>query len=344
MKYCNIWDYENAAYPFQIFVGGRGTGKTYSALAGALERKKHFIFMRRRDKELKALMDKRGAEGYNPFKKYNTNNGTNIGIYKFGEDTALIGPRTVDEKGRLVPSGEPIGHACALSTVASIRGIDVSECDDWFYDEFIKERHVPKMEGECEALLNAYETFNRNRELEGCPPMRLWLLANSNDIYNAIFVGLGIVSTVEKMIAQNKSDLYISDRKLAIHLLDPAEEFLKAKENTALAALTKGTQFYNMAFKNEFAYNDFSHIKQMSVKGMIPVAAIDTCYIWRRKGSGEYYISYTPARVPVFNSHIDSDARLFSRKFAIKLYEPYIKGKVSFESYELKEFLLDFIL
>ena len=56
MEYINIWKYKDEHYPFQIFIGGRGTGKTYSALEGCLNGKiednKKFILMRRTAQEM----------------------------------------------------------------------------------------------------------------------------------------------------------------------------------------------------------------------------------------------------------------------------------------------------
>ena len=36
IEYIDVWKFKSNKFPFQIFIGGRGTGKTYSALTGAL--------------------------------------------------------------------------------------------------------------------------------------------------------------------------------------------------------------------------------------------------------------------------------------------------------------------
>ena len=56
--FINIYDYADREYPFQIFIGGRGVGKTYSALSGVTvpERNDKFIFMRRTQAELDLLI------------------------------------------------------------------------------------------------------------------------------------------------------------------------------------------------------------------------------------------------------------------------------------------------
>lgn len=344
MEYCNIWDYKDSNYPFQLFLGGRGTGKTFSALSDPVLKNRPFIYMRRTLDELDLLQDANGAEGANPFRPINEAYHRNIGFCKINKKISGIYNRVLDEEGKWKPEGQPIGWGVSLSTVSSIRGVDFSSAQDCIFDEFIPEKHVKRMKGECDALLNAYETINRNREFKGLPPMGLYCLSNASDIYNPVFVGLGIVSDVEKMIRRGQHDLYLKDRGLAVHLLAPSEEFLEAKSNTALAKLTRGSSFYKMAYENDFSYNDFSYVKQHTLTGYVPICGIDTCYIWRKKGSREYYVTYAPAKVPVFHSKIDSDVRRFHSEFGIKLYNPYVQGRISFESYELKAFLLDIIL
>lgn len=344
--YINIWKYKSIAYPFQIFIGGRGTGKTYSALFGALTGacEDRFIYMRRTAQELELALDSddRG-EGANPFKPINRNIGTNVGLRKIVTNVAGIYNRE-EMDGKLVSVGEPKGYGVALSTLAHVRGFDFSDCADCIYDEFIPEKHVRKIKDEGGALLNAYESINRNRELEGRAPMRLWLLANSNDIYNAIFVELGIVSDVEKMIRKNQSDKYLEERGLAIHLINHNGDFVEAKSKTALYKLTRGTKFYDMALNNDFAYDDFSLIDFKPIAGYRPICSLDKAYIYRKKGSSEYYVSYSPAKCPHFDSRTEQERRRFMRLYGAPLMPKFVKGNIWFESFELKQLILSIIL
>ena len=348
MKYLNIWDYKDNDYPFQIFIGGRGTGKTYSALKGAAvssQVEERFLFMRRTAQELDLMLDsdERG-EGANPFKPINRDFNTNFGMRKIVKNMAGIYNREKDEDGKLLPVGDPIGYGVALSTISSIRGVDFSDCTDCIYDEFIPEKHVRKIKDEGGALLNAYETICRNRELDGKPALRLWLLANSNDIYNPIFIKLGIVSDVEKMIRKAKSDLYIHERGLAIHLINNNTEFVEAKAQTALYKLTKGTQFYDMSLKNAFAYNDFSLISHRNITGFRPICSIGKATIFKKKGDSELYVSYAPAKCVHYNIETEQDRRLFMQEYGCDFVPYFVNGKITFESYELKSLLCDLIL
>lgn len=351
--FINIYNYKNENYPFQIFIGARGCGKTFSALDGATnpEPKNHyvdgkFIFMRRTGKELSFLLDSdKKGEGMNPFKPINKKNKTNIGLRAINENLAGVYNREVSEEGKYLYN-DMIGFATSLSSVASIRGLSVEDATDIIYDEFIPEKHVKaigKDGAEFEALMNAYESFNRNRELEGKPPMNLWLLSNANNIYNEIFVGLGIVDLCEKMIREGKSDKYIKSRGLAIHILPDSTEYTKQKSNTALYRLTRGTNFEEMALHNNFAYNDFSLITYRDLKGYQPVCQIDDIYVYKKKGSKEYYCCRAKAKCPAFNTAHENERRAFMRKYGMFLLNRFTNSELVFETFDIKARVLDLI-
>lgn len=346
-EFVNIFEYSNPEYPFQIFIGGRGTGKTYSGLKGCLDKnivEGRFIYMRRTASELELILDdEKKGEGVNPFKPLNKDLNVNVGLTKINKKVAGIYNREVDEEGHISHVGAPIGYGAALTTLSGIRGVDFSDCSDWIYDEFIPETHVKKMAGESDALLNAYETVNRNREMFGMPPIRLWLLANSNNIYNPIFVGLGIVAECEKMLRQGKPHRYIKERGLAIHILPPAKSFVDKKKNTALYRLTKGTRFYEMALENKFAYNDFSLIKYEPLKGWSPVCQVGDIFIYKKKGEKRIHCSYQTANVPTYKVEEEQDRIRFQQEQGVLLYPYFVKGKLTFESYEIKEQILTLI-
>ena len=351
--FINIWDYKDSRYPFQIFIGGRGTGKTYSALEGVSTpslRAEHnvdkFMYLRRMKQEAELLLDSdKKGEGANPFKPINRNLKLNIGIKKMNSQLGSICERGSTDEGRYTYSSTPLGYSAALTSIASMRSLAFNDVSDIIYDEFIPERHLHKIKGECDALLNAYETINRNREFEGQEACRLWMLANSNDIYNDYFVGLGIVSECEKMLRKGISDKYFEDRGLAIHILPPSKTFMEKKSKTAIARLTKGTAFSQMAYSNEFAYNDFSLISRRPLAGYVPFVSISNkAFIYKKKGMNEYYVTYAKARVQNFDVKTEQDRRMFMRRFGLGLLDEFTASHIVFESYELKALLLDVLL
>lgn len=344
MRYINIWDYIDRRFPFQVFCGGRGVGKTYSALEGVLLSDMNFIYMRRTAQELDLMLDSPRGEGANPFKPLNKNLGRDIGLTSIVKNLAGIYNRELIED-KLQPVGAPIGYAVALSTISSIRSLDFSDMSDvCIYDEFIPEKHVRKIKKEGTALFNAYETMNRNRELAGKPPMLLILLANSNDIYNDIFIELGIVSDIEKMVRKGKSDLYQEYRGLAIHLLANNEEFTDAKSQTALYKLTAGSDFADMALNNKFSYEDFSLIGRQKLTGFRPLVNIGKAFLYMKKGESLIYVSYAPALCPRLNIENECDRMSFYNQYGRRIKQFYINGLICFESYELKRIILDLIL
>lgn len=349
--YLNIWDYADERFPFQIFTGARGTGKTYSALCGALgieefykrNAGEKFILMRRTQDELESISDGKAGEGVNPFKPINKAYNKNIGLFPIKKKIHGIYNRT-EEDGINTPVGAPLGYAVALSTIGTIRGIDMQDCTDCIYDEFIPEKHIRAMRDEFSALANAYETINRNREIAGYPPLRMWLLSNANRIDNEIFAGLGIIADVEKLLRTGKQHKYYSDRGLAVHIMPPSDSFIEEKSKTALYKLTKGTQFYDMALSNEFAYDDFSYVGYTNIKGYQPLCSIDRAYIYQKKGSREFYVTYNPAKCVHYDTNIKSDKIAFQRDFGYMLHDPLVYGNIKFESYALKAIIVDLIL
>lgn len=368
--YVDISEYENDRYPFQFFIGGRGTGKTYSGQGLAImcahdqERRMEdmeifretfpksrykgegeregFIWMRRTEKELKAITDSKAmGEGGNTFKTIDQDFGWNYGICHMTESISGIYEREYTKEGNLKPVGMPIGYALALNTVAGVRGVDFSDCSRLFYDEFIAERHVRRMAHEGEAFLNAIESIGRNRELQGKPALKVYCFANSYNIYTPIFEVLGLVSKVERMIAKGQRDLYLETRGCAIHLLEPSSEFIKAKSNTSLYKLTGGTEFADMALKNDFVYNDFSNIGYRKLAGYVPICSCENMYIYNKKGSGEFYCCYSPARVAHYKTNTAVDKKAWQRRFRQDMTSPMLRHDIYFETYELKEKFLD---
>lgn len=343
MKYINIWDYKDERYPWQIFIGGRGTGKSYSALKGCILQDRRFIFMRRTAQELDLMLDSERGEGANPFKPLNKDLDKDIGLSRIVKNLAGIYNRELVED-KLQPVGAPLGYGVALSTISTIRGLDFSDCDICIYDEFIPEKHVRRIKNEGTALFNAYETMNRNRELNGAPPLLMYLLANSNDIYNDIFIELGIVSNIEKMVRKQKADYYDKERGFAVHLLSNDNDFTDAKSKTALYKLTAGTTFSDMALANKFSYEDFSLIGSQPLSCYRPVCNIGKAFLYMKKGESFIYVSYAQAKTVKYNINNESDRMCFYDDYGRTLKKYYVNGHICFESYELKRLILDLIL
>ena len=110
-----------------------------------------------------------------------------------------------------------LGYTAALSTISNMRGFDASDVEMLIYDEFIPEKHERTLKHEATAFLNAYETINRNREMQGKKPLQVLALANAMDLANPIFLELGIVNNIERMLDKGRSNIYLDrDRGLLV--------------------------------------------------------------------------------------------------------------------------------
>ena len=342
--YVNVTSYQNDDFPFQIFLGGRGTGKTFSALSMINDSERSLLLVRRTATEVEMLEDSAArGEGLNPFKPINNVYKVNYGIKSMTKNLAGIYQRT-EAEGKLNYVGAPLGYAVALTTMATIRGADFSGITDIIADEFIPEAHVKTIKNEADAWFNLIETVNRNREFDGKPSVRVWFLANANNLDNPLFQALGLISEVEKMRKQNKTDRYIRSKGLAIHILPDTGEFTAKKKETALYKLTEGSTFSEMALHNNFSYNDFSLVGYRNLSGYEPYCAIDDIYIYRKKGERLYYCSYAKSKV---DNHYDTskahEVKQMCRKELHILSEPYIRGQVYFETFDIKSRLLEYL-
>lgn len=312
--------------PFNIIGGGRGTGKTYGAIKFAVENNRKFIFMRRTGRVLDAIR----SSALSPFKKYNSDTGLNIGFSRLGSYIDGIYHLEKDENGKDRPAGNPLGYLLALSTVANIRGFDASDIDLIIYDECVKERHEKSLKGEGAAFLNAYETINRNRELEGRPPVQVLALSNSIQLDNPLYIELGIVKKVESLQRKNQ-EIYIDrERGLGVFMLyhSPISE---RKSETALYKLSGASEYSRMALGNVFSEVS-ENAGRRPLAEYRPVVRIGEITIYQHKdpGRGYYVTGHNSGTPPVF-SQGDSDVDRFRRQYRY-LWIAYMMNRMSFET------------
>lgn len=272
MEYFNIAT--RSPLNFQIFIGGRGIGKTYSALKECLSHK--FLYLRRTEKEIEAC----ASEIANPFKKINSNEGLNISS-SFNSKLSM---------GSFTNNGQIIGYSGALSTFSGLRSMDFSDVEIIVFDEFIPERHKVKIREEGNALLNLYETVSRNRELEGLPPVKLYLLANAISLDNDILRVLGAIPIIQSMITGKHSRYSNKERSLYIEFVkdSPVSE---AKRQTALYRLTHGSEFEQHALDNEFVHDSMNRIQKQNVMEYNPFLMFGEYTLFSHKSREEWYIA-----------------------------------------------------
>lgn len=201
--------------PFNLITGGRGTGKTFGALEYAIRHNIHFMLMRRTLSQMEMISN----PDFSPFNALNREFAWHYTTVKNTKYTGAVYNSVPEDDGKLTPAGAPIGYTCALSTIQNIRGFDGTDIDWLIYDEFIPERHAKPIRSEGEAFLNAYETINRNRELQGRPPLVVMALSNSNDLDNAIYRTLDLVGKAEKMQRNAQEYSVMAERGVLLSLI-----------------------------------------------------------------------------------------------------------------------------
>lgn len=269
---------DRSTMPFQVYIGGRGIGKSYSALrtlALDMPANEKWIYMRRTGKEIEACSTEFG----NPFKTINKDFGTLIVPESGGKGAAEFFYDESDED-----NPELVGYGVALSTFAGLRSMDLSDVTVTVFDEFIPERQVKKIKAEGEALLNFYETVNRNRELQGREPMRLILLSNAIDLSNPILETLGIISELENMISHGEHRRTIPQRGLYVERVGKVG-VTNAKEHTALYKLAN-SDFTNDTLNADFLSADLSTIKKTpNLKEYTPIFRFGEFVVFKGKQS-----------------------------------------------------------
>ena len=310
--------------PFTFIIGGRATGKTFGAIKTALELRAEFIFMRRTQAQLEIIK----RPEYSPFGAINRELGLDIQSVPNGRYTADI------------CQGEKVlGHMLALSTVSNLRGFS-SGAELLIYDEFIPELHEKPFQGgpdaEFSAFANAYETINRNRELQGREPLQCLILSNSNTLKNPLLEGFGLIDILERKKKHGKKEYINKQRGIAVFLLDDSK-ISEQKKHTAIYKAAEGTNFYKMAISNLFANDSPENIKSEDLKPYNILFTIeDNFSVYKHKSEKKYYISaYKKGNGGEDFTDSKMDKKRILKKYGF-LIDTRMRNNIYFESYSMQ--------
>lgn len=316
--------------PFVLCVGGRGIGKTYGVLKELYERRTPYIYMRRTQAQIDISM----SEDFNPWRAID---GAVFAIRPVNRFCA--GLFLLDENGE--PDGEPLTIGAALSTFANLRGFNSAGTQAIVFDEFIPEAHEKALKNEGAALLNAYETVNRNRELTGQPPVKLIALANSNNLGNPLFSELGLVDTAIRMQQKGIEAEYMPDRGIELLLLQNSP-ISEAKRQTALYKATQAGRFMSMSLDNEFQTADIPIrsrvLTTMTCLWCVGATSANPAYnpravaIYRPNGGGHWYCTHQISGRPEFFGDDPDGLKRFQRITKL-LPLLHIKKMLDYEDY-----------
>lgn len=316
--YVNIKGILNEGYPFNFLIGGRGTGKTYTSLKVAKEEKLRFMLMRRTQSQADLI----SKPEFSVYKPLNDDLGWDVRVKSISKYNSVFYELSGEEE--LV-----IGYTCALSTISNMRGFDASDIQLLIFDEFIPEKHERLLKNEADALFNAYETMNRNRELKGVAPIQMVCLANANDITNPVFESLKLIRVADKMQKGN-SDRWTDDKRGIQIIMLHRSPISKKKADTVLYNLTDGSDFERMALDNDFNV-DRQHVRPRPLAEYLPVCSIGELCIYRHKSDLRLYA--TTHLSGIFNKAFtlsDTD-RLHYQRIYRTHWDMYVAGKIDFE-------------
>jgi len=212
-----------------IWIGARRIGKTFSAKKEILKKcvkdeNFKFVWLRDNDEARKKLAQDNGAKFFSDCKKMNFQNlnGTISG------ETILGFGRTI---GYLMPS----------STFQNYKGNDYEDIQVICYDEFISEKGKAQRGNRSWEIINSLFTVASIRK-----NVKILMLANALDRGDPFLNFLGVKI--------RGFGLYVNREKdVCLHYCDNHPEFNKARNESVLGRLIKGTEFEANLFHNKFA-------------------------------------------------------------------------------------------
>ena len=324
--YLNIRHILDKKMPFSFVIGGRGTGKTYGALQTMIEDKKQFMLMRRTMSQVDLLASEFG----NPFRSYNNNHPgeTWIELVKEGKNLAAAHCFTWNnDKKEIVERN--LCYATALSVVKNARGFDASDIKYLIFDEFIPEENESVKKFEGGACMLAYETINRNRDLEGKVPLYALFLANANQLESPIMMEFELVEDILNMIKKGKCEMIDPYRGVGVWLLKDSP-ISERKRSTALYKAASPA-YARMSIDNQFDQEYMECVIPQNLKEYTPMVWIGGICIYRHKSKKQYYVSGHVSGSPPRYPYTELGVKMFQTDYRFLRMARW-SGKVLFES------------
>lgn len=320
-----------------ILFGARGLGKTYSVLERRIENalkdeldKSKFIWLRDSQEVVKKIAA--GNSLASPIGQ-NRPDLPKISIEKSEGNYCFVSDAKTD-------NWRILGYLMALSTFHNARGVSYADVKNITWDEFIPEDGSIVKKNQGIIFLNAYETINRNRELEGEDPVQIIFLSNAEDIYSDVLEDLGVSGLIEDMMYNNKKSY--RDTDIWIEFLS-SERFYEQKKNTFIYRINKNDKFKNMALENKFNNNLALVKRNVDFKGSTGLLTIANRYTLIQLADGSlYYKLGTWKGLINYDMDNDQEALLYRLLFNDKLRLKYIAGQMYFDSIYTQRKMLEY--
>ena len=197
------------------------------------------------------------------------------------------------------------------------------------------ERPIPS---EARAFRNLIETVNRNRELEGHPPVKIFMLGNANKLMNPYYLDWHFMKTALRMIRGGQM-VYRTPNNNRIMIMLLKSPISERKKETALYQ-DADDSFFGMAIENAFE-TDQTTIKAYKLTDCRHIVSIGSIGIYQTKSDGKHYISETVNKTNYFPEN-EINLKLFQTRYA-GLKTLYLYGYCVFENYDCELLFREYI-
>lgn len=338
-------EYPNAG--MYVVWSRRGPGKTYSFLRYCIDCEFFFIYMKRTNDDVELLCT--GADNpdlkadLDPFVPLNRDFGWTIkprlirkGIGAFYD---------TDEEGKCI--GAPLGLIVSMSRIKSVKGMDMSQARFICFDEFIPQSTEVVRRKEGEAFADFVMTAMRDK-VKRHQKLQLVLFANAEEISTPLTNAFELVDDMAELQFRKESHYYNKDRRILLHHITQKEIPLTADElDSDMFVMMKGTSWAQKAFFGDFANNDFSNIKPMSIKNMQCIHRVHyknkDYYIYRRPSDNMHYMTYSRGPYQYeWDLNKENHQKLFWIEHGQELRVDCIEDKMKFEKYTMYDLIMNY--
>lgn len=336
-----LYKLDSQGIRFYYFCGGRGIGKTFSALILCYKvatsqikfdnkiKRERFIYLRRTMIESSLV----SSEELNIFKEFNRKFKTKVqSAFSQQHGYGVFYHKLNDGNDDI------LGYSLSLSTFKNLRGVDLNDVTVIIYDECIpQDGKSSQLKREGFLLLHMLETINRNRKIEGRQEILLIMLSNPIDLSSTLLSNLRITPILNNMIFNNQGRYTDVKRHLYIEKIKD-HDISKAKMNSDLYDFAVGTGFVEEALSGDFVNDNFDRIEKIrNLNEYTPYVSIEQVTIYQHKSKQHFYISkiYHKCRY-TFKAHEQEKIRkYFYWQYKLMLQ----RDCVTYDSYDTKVIL-----
>lgn len=260
-------------YPYRVIVGQRQIGKTYGVTQHVLNRDEFPLYLRRKVADVDKISEPMNSPFFSFTPTVSVTRDRDSGVSFFYETPE---------------SEEPF--AMAMSAYGDQRGLNLRVIDTIVYDEFIAPLSATRRKGEALDFANLCRTVTSVRELQGKPPVTVWLLANSNSIDNPVLKALGIQNDLAQMTQRHQTEKWIPRKGIYICNVDNSPVAVKLASDSVSRAFADFDEFTGMAEKNEFVLDDYTGVASQPLYRYRAICKGSGITVWKHKWRSEFYV------------------------------------------------------